>query len=396
MKRIRWILVFVLVFSLFTVASFSKEEYNFDLMKEAIKIIKNKYIEKNVKEQNLLKGALEGLVNSLDDPYSYYEDPESLKREEEDLLKGEFGGLGIWITIKDGVLTIISPIEDTPAYKAGVKAGDQIVEIDGESTSGITLREAVNKLRGKKGTKVTLTIRRKGLSKNIKITIVRDIIKVESVKSKIFYGDIGYLRLTSFNGKTYKDMKKALRKFKNKGIKGIILDLRNNPGGLLAVAVDVAGEFLPDKKIVYIVDRNGKKRALWSGDGDFPDIPLVVLVNKGSASASEIVSGAIKDYKRGLLIGQKTFGKGLVQNVFMLSNGGALHLTIARYLTPSGAYIHKKGIEPDIVVKEEEGEREAHGESARSEVSINDRVLVKAIEVIKSEINKSKNSPEGK
>ncbi len=396
MKRIRWILVFVLVFSLFTVASFSKEEYNFDLMKEAIKIIKNKYIEKNVKEQNLLKGALEGLVNSLDDPYSYYEDPESLKREEEDLLKGEFGGLGIWITIKDGVLTIISPIEDTPAYKAGVKAGDQIVEIDGESTSGITLREAVNKLRGKKGTKVTLTIRRKGLSKNIKITIVRDIIKVESVKSKIFYGDIGYLRLTSFNGKTYKDMKKALRKFKNKGIKGIILDLRNNPGGLLAVAVDVAGEFLPDKKIVYIVDRNGKKRALWSGDGDFPDIPLVVLVNKGSASASEIVSGAIKDYKRGLLIGQKTFGKGLVQNVFMLSNGGALHLTIARYLTPSGAYIHKKGIEPDIVVKEEEGEREAHGESARSEVSINDRVLVKAIEVIKSEINKSKNSSEGK
>ncbi len=396
MKKIRLILVFVLVFSLFAMVSFSKEEYSFDLMKEAIKIIENKYIEKNVDEQNLLKGALEGLVNSLDDPYSYYEDPESLKREQEDLLKGEFGGLGIWITIKDGILTIISPIEDTPAYKAGVKAGDQIVEIDGESTSGITLKEAVNKLRGKKGTKVTLTIRRKGLSKDIKITIVRDIIKVESVKSKILYGDIGYLRLTSFNGKTYKDMKKALRKFKNKGIEGIILDLRNNPGGLLAVAVDVAGEFLPDKKIVYIVDRNGKKRALWSGDGDFPDIPLVVLVNKGSASASEIVSGAIKDYKRGVLIGEKTFGKGLVQNVFMLSNGGALHLTIARYLTPSGAYIHKKGIKPDIVVKEEEDEKEAHGESARSEVSINDRVLMKAIEVIKTKINESKNNLEGK
>ncbi len=396
MKKVRWILVFVLIFSLFTATSFSKEEYSFNLLREAIKIINSKYIEKNIEEQNLLKGALEGLVNSLDDPYSYYEDPESLKREREDLIKGEFGGLGIWITIKDGVLTIISPIEDTPAYKAGIKAGDQIVEIDGESTSGITLKEAVNKLRGKKGTKVTLTIRRKGLSKNLKITIVRDIIKVESVKSKILYGDIGYLRLTSFNGKTYRDMRKALRKFKNKGVDGIILDLRNNPGGLLAVAVDVAGEFLPNKKIVYIVDRDGKKRALWSGDGDFPDIPLVVLVNEGSASASEIVSGAIKDYKRGLLIGQKTFGKGLVQNVFMLSNGGALHLTIARYLTPSGAYIHKKGIEPDIVVKEEEDEREAHGESARSEVSINDRVLIKAIEVIRDEINKVQDKTKGK
>ncbi len=390
MRKFAWIIIFAFILSLFTITVVSKEEYSFDLMKEAIKIIQSKYIEKDVKEQDLLKGALEGLVNSLDDPYSFYEDPESLKREEEDLIKGEFGGLGIWITIKDGVLTIISPIEDTPAYKAGIKAGDQIIEIDGKSTSGITLKEAVNKLRGKKGTKVTLTIRRKGVSKDLKITIVRDIIKVESVKSKIIYGKIGYLRLTSFNGKTYGDMKKAIEKFKQKGVKGIILDLRNNPGGLLGVAVDVAGEFLPHKKIVYIVDRDGKKRALWSGSGELPNIPLVVLVNEGSASASEIVSGAIKDYKRGILIGEKTFGKGLVQNVFRLSNGGALHLTIAKYLTPSGAYINKKGIEPDIVIKEEISERESHGESARSEVSINDHALMKAVEVIKEEIGKAK------
>ena len=302
-------------------------------------------------------------------------------------MKGEFGGLGIWITMKDGVLTVISPIEDTPAYKAGVKAGDQIVEIDGKSTSGITLKEAVNKLRGKKGTKVTLTIRRKGVSENLKITIVRDIIKVESVKSKIIGNDIGYLKLTSFNAKTHKDMKEAIKKFKKKKVKGIILDLRNNPGGLLGQAVDVAGEFIPDKPIVYIVDRNGKKSTLWSGpNGELADLPLVVLVNRGSASASEIVSGAIKDYKRGTLIGEKTFGKGLVQNIFRLSNGGAIHLTVARYLTPSGAYIHKKGIKPDIVVKEETSEKEDKAESAISEVSINDHALLKAIEVLRNKI----------
>ncbi len=387
MRRITWIIIFALLLSFISVNVFSKEKYSFDLLEEAIRIIQSKYIKKNVSEQDLLKGAIEGLVNSLDDPYSYYEDPESLKREEEDLLKGEFGGLGIWITMKDGVLTVISPIEDTPAYKAGVKAGDQIIEIDGKSTSGITLKEAVNKLRGKKGTKVTLTIRRKGVAKNLKITIVRDIIKIESVKSKVIGDDIGYLKLTSFNAKTYKDMKKAIQKFKEKGVKGIILDLRNNPGGLLNQAVDVAGEFIPDKPIVYIVDRNGRKSTLWSGpNGELADLPLVVLVNNGSASASEIVSGAIKDYKRGTLIGEKTFGKGLVQNVFRLSNGGAIHLTIARYLTPSGAYIHKKGIEPDIVVKEETSEKEDKAESAISEVSINDHALLKAIEILRDKI----------
>ncbi len=389
-KKIFWILFLtIFLFSLFYVGTQAEEkkEYSFSLLKEAINIIQNKYIKKEVAEEDLLKGAIEGLVNSLDDPYSYYEDPESLKREEEDLIKGEFGGLGIWITLKDGVLTVISPIEDTPAYKAGIKAGDQIVEIDGESTAGITLREAVNKLRGKKGTKVTLTIRRKGLSKELKITIVRDIIKVESVKSKIIKGYIGYLRLTSFNAKTHKDMKKVIKEFKEKKIKGVILDLRNNPGGLLAIAVDVAGEFLPNKKIVFIVDRNGKKKAIWSYKGSLPDIPLVVLVNGGSASASEIVAGAIKDYKRGTLIGEKTFGKGLVQNVFRLSNGGALHITVAKYLTPSGAYIHKKGIEPDIVVKEKVSEREAHGQSAVSPVDINDHALIKAIEVLDKKIS---------
>lgn len=390
MKRFKWILIAILVFTIFSVSVISKEIYTFDLLKESIDIIESKYFKKNIDQQKLLEGALEGLVNSLDDPYSYYEDPESLKREEEDLLKGEFGGLGIWITIKDGVLTVISPIEDTPAYKAGVKAGDQIIEIDGESTSGITLKDAVNKLRGKKGTKVTLTIRRKGLTRNPKITIVRDIIKVESVKSKIIEKNIGYLKLISFNGKTYRDMKEVVRKFKKEGIKGVILDMRNNPGGLLSIAVDVAGEFLPNKTIVYTVDRNNRKKALRSySGGEFSDIPLVVLVNKGSASASEIVAGAIKDYKRGVLIGEKTFGKGLVQNIFKLSNGGALHLTIARYLTPSGAYIHKKGIMPDIVIKEEVGDREARGESAKSEISINDKALLKAVEVIKKKIEEN-------
>ena len=327
----------------------------------------------------------------MDDPYSYYEDPESLKREQEDLIKGKFGGLGIWITLKNGILTIISPIEDTPAYKAGIKAGDQIIKIDGESTENIKLNEAVNKLRGEKGTKVVLTIRRRGASKDIDIPIVRDIIKVESVKGKIIQKYIGYVKLTSFNANTYPDLRKFLKTCKKKNIKGLILDLRNNPGGLLSSAISVGGEFIKGKPIVYIVYRDGKKKPLRSYSKTlYPDIPLVVLINGGSASASEIVSGALKDYKRAVLIGEKSFGKGLVQNVFPLSNGGAIHLTVARYLTPSGAYIHKIGIKPDIKIEEDESDRDKKGESARLDFSINDRVLVKAVEVIKEKIKTKK------
>ncbi len=332
---------------------YAKEDFHYQRIKtftESLSLVKKNYVEE-VEEKDLVYGAIKGMLNSLD-PHSSFMPPDAFKEMQIDT-KGEFGGLGIQIGIKNRILTIIAPIEDTPAYNAGVKAGDKIVKIDGESTKDITLFEAVSKLRGPKGTTVTITILREGMDKTKDISIVRDIIKLKSVKSEIIDDSIGYVKLTQFQEKTSSDLKKALKKLSREDITSLILDLRNNPGGLLKGAVDVTSQFLsPGKLVVYIQGRNGDKTEFnTSNGGKYFDYPMVVLVNEGSASASEIVAGALQDWKQALIIGTQTFGKGSVQTVMPLSDGSALRLTTARYYTPRDRSIQTTGITPDIIVK---------------------------------------------
>jgi carboxyl-terminal processing protease len=291
------------------------------------------------------------MLSSLD-PHSSFMPPEAFKEMQIDT-KGEFGGLGIQIGIKDKILTIIAPIEDTPAHEAGVQAGDRIIKIEGESTKDISLHEAVSKLRGPKGTDVTITIVREGLEKPLDITITRDIIKLKSVKTRVLDDNIGYVKLTQFQEKSAKDLRKALKELSEKDINALILDLRNNPGGLLKGAVDVTSQFLPPGKlVVYIKGKNGDKTDFDTVNGNkYYEYPMVVLVNGGSASASEIVAGALQDWGKAVVLGSQTFGKGSVQTVIPLSDGSALRLTTARYYTPKGRSIQTTGITPDIEVK---------------------------------------------
>ncbi|HDZ83856.1 MAG TPA: S41 family peptidase, partial [Nitrospirae bacterium] len=313
-------------------------------------LIKTNYVEE-VDEKDLVYGAIKGMLNSLD-PHSSFMTPEYFKEMQIDT-KGEFGGLGIQIGIKDNILTIIAPIDDTPAFKAGVKAGDKIIKIDGDSTKDITIHDAVSKLRGQKGTSVTITIVREELEKPLDIEIVRDIIKLKSVKHKIIDENIGYIKLTQFQEKTSADLRNALEEIAKKNINALILDLRNNPGGLLKAAVDVSSLFLPSEKlVVYIKGRSGDKTEFKTARGNRHfDYPMVVLVNQGSASASEIVAGAMQDWKQAVILGTQTFGKGSVQTVIPLSDGSALRLTTARYYTPKDRSIQTTGITPDIIVE---------------------------------------------
>ena len=329
----------------------AKEDSHYKRIKvfaESLSLVNKNYVEE-VDEKDLVYGAIKGMLNSLD-PHSSFMPPEIFKEMKIDT-KGEFGGLGIQIGIKDRLLTIIAPIEDTPAHKAGTKAGDKIIKIDGESTKDISLHDAVSKLRGPKGTSVTITIVREGLDKPKDITIVRDIIKIKSVKSKILDDGIGYIKLTQFQQKTAAELKKALKDLADKEINALILDLRNNPGGLLKGAVDVSSRFLPSKKlVVYIKGRSGDKTEFHtSNNNQYYDYPMVVLVNEGSASASEIVAGAMQDWEQAIVLGTQTFGKGSVQTVIPLSDGSALRLTTARYYTPKGRSIQTTGITPDII-----------------------------------------------
>jgi carboxyl-terminal processing protease len=318
---------------------------------DVLNVIKKNYVDE-VKTKDLVSGAIKGMLSSLD-PHSGYMSPEAFKEFQVET-KGEFGGLGIQISMKDSILTVIAPIEDTPAYMAGIKAGDKILKIDGESTKNMSIQDAVSKMRGPKGKPVTLNIFREGWTEPKDIPIVRDIIKIKSVKSKMLKDDIGYIKLTQFQEMTSDDLTKALKDLKEKGMKSIILDLRNDPGGLLNSAVDVAGQFLPPKKlVVYIKGRTGDKIEYFT-EGDDPtytDLPMVVLVNQGSASASEIVAGALKDWNRAVIVGVQTFGKGSVQTLIPLSDGAGLRLTTAKYYTPSGVSIQNVGITPDIIVK---------------------------------------------
>ena len=320
------------------------------LFTEVLDIVQKNYVEE-VKTKDLIYGAIRGMMRSLD-PHSGFMPPEAYKEMKIDTT-GEFGGLGIQIAIKDGVLTVIAPIEDTPAWRAGLKAGDRIIKVDGEPTKDMSLFEAVNKMRGPKGTKVTLTIYRKGWKETKDFTIVRDIIKLKSVKYKLIDDGIGYVKIKQFQQNTAADLEKALKDLDKKGIDSLILDLRNNPGGLLSSAIDVADQFLPPGKlVVYIKGRSGEKTEYRTrGKRKHYNWPVIVLVNQGSASASEIVAGALKDWKRGVILGVTTFGKGSVQSVIPLSDGSGLRITTAKYYTPKGISIQNTGIEPDIVVE---------------------------------------------
>ena len=325
---------------------------NLQLISDSIALIITDYVE-SVKFKDLVYGAIKGMMNTLDD-YSQFLDPEAFRDITEET-KGEFGGIGIEIGVRDGVLTVIAPMEDTPAAAAGIEAGDKIVKIDGAVTRDLSLDDAVKKLRGDVGTKITLTCLREGVDKLLDFNITRAIIKLKSIKKiEMIEGDIGYVKISEFQERTGQDLKEAVKQLKAQGAKNLVIDLRNNPGGLLDSAVEAADLFLPQgSMIVYTEGRDPKKRMEFKDrkKTEFDDMALVVLVNKGSASAAEIFAGAIKDNKRGLVIGEQTFGKGSVQTVIPLKDGSALRLTTAAYYTPSGKNLRNKGIEPDILVE---------------------------------------------
>ena len=330
-----------------------KDLYNqVELFSRAVTIVQSDYVEET-EPKELVYGALEGLLSSLDG-YSHFMDPDSVREMEIDT-KGEFGGLGIEIGIRDGVLTVIAPIDGTPAEEAGLKAGDRIVKIGGELTRNIKLTDAVKKLRGKPGTKAELKVLREDENRLLDFTITRSIIKLKSIKlAKMIDDKIGYVKLIEFQEKTPKELHERLSALTKEGMEALILDLRNNPGGLLDIAYKVSDKFLPKGKVVVSLKGRmpGQNKTYKStGKKSFTDFPLVLLVNKGTASASEIVAGAIQDNQRGIILGEKTFGKGSVQTVIPLKDGSAVRLTTAAYYTPSGRLIDKEGIIPDVEVK---------------------------------------------
>ena len=320
------------------------------LFSQVLDLVERDYVEP-VKPKKLIYGAIQGMLSSLD-PHSAFMKPEDFKELQVET-KGKFTGIGIEITIKDGVLTVVSPIEGTPAFKAGIQANDKILKINGKSTKNMSLIQAVKLLRGPKGTTVTISIYRSGWNKLKDVKLVRDVIPIKSVRSKLLESGYGYVRITNFQSKTVKELKKALKGLENKGkLKGLIIDLRNNPGGLLDQAVAVSDEFLESGLIVYTDGRleDSKMRFYAKPNRVHHKYPIVILVNGGSASASEIVAGALQDNKRAVIVGTQTFGKGSVQTIIPLEGGAAIRLTTARYYTPSGRSIQAKGITPDIVV----------------------------------------------
>jgi len=330
---------------------------------QVLDLVEHNYVE-DISRKELVDDALKGMLEQLD-PHSTFLSKEDFT-EMQEATSGEFSGIGIEISLEKGRLTVISPIEDTPAYKAGLKSGDLILEIDGTPTQSISLMEAVSKIRGKRGTDVVLTILHKGDNKPLKVTITRGSIQIQSVKSQELEKGYLYLRLTRFSENTTSDMHKALAQYKKSHkIKGIVFDLRNNPGGLLTQAAAVADTFIDKGLLVYIKGRNknSRKDFMAEGDAQYADVPMVTLINSGTASASEIVAGALKDHNRSLLLGERSFGKGSVQTIIPMADGSGIKLTTARYYTPSGRSIQAEGIDPDIVypfvppVKEDENDR---------------------------------------
>lgn len=321
---------------------------NIELFTEVLRQIEKSYVEPQ-EAQKLIHGAIKGMVQSLD-PHSSY----MTKAEHQDLLmetKGEFTGVGIEITVRDNFLTVVSPIEGSPAYKAGIQAGDKIVKIDGKPTAEMSLPEAVKSIRGEKGTKVNLSIMREGAEKPLEFTVTRDLIPIRSVRSYLLTPDIAYVRISNFQSKTAQDLAAALEKIEQQEtLRGLVLDLRNNPGGLLSQAIEVSDLFLESGVIVSTKGRDSSQdlHATAHKDKTERKYPIIVLVNGGSASAAEIVAGALQDHKRAVILGTKTFGKGSVQTIIPLSDGSGIRLTTAKYYTPNGRSIQASGISPDV------------------------------------------------
>lgn len=339
------------------------------LFSDVLNIVQDNYVEK-VDGKKLIYGAVNGMLRDLD-PHSSFLKPEDYKELQIET-KGKFGGLGIEITIRDNILTVVAPLEGTPADRAGIQAGDQIVKIDDQPSQDMTLMEAVQKMRGTKGTKVKLTIIRKGEKKPLEFELVRDIISIQSIRFRTLEPGFGYVRISSFQSGTSNDLRKALDQLEsdNHPLQGLVLDLRNDPGGLLEQAVEVSDEFLETGLIVYTGGRLQSQEMKFEAHKNAKprNYPMVVLVNSGSASASEIVAGALQDHKRAIILGESTFGKGSVQTIIPLNDGSAVRLTTSLYYTPSGRSIQAKGIEPDIVVKREIPPKEKDGEDNTEEI----------------------------
>ena len=352
MKKVLTLFLFCFLFQ--QVNSAENEIYKkIDLFGEVLEKINKEYVDE-INQSESMDSAINGLLQSLD-PYSAYMSPE-IFNEMQTETSGEFGGLGIEVSMESGVVKVISPIDDTPASRAGIKAGDYIVKINDVQVQGKSLSEAVDLMRGPVGSGIELTIRRRGERKALIFNVVREIIQIQSVKADILEKSIGYLRLTSFNENSGKQIEREIKKLeKNKDVKSYILDLRNNPGGLLSQAIKISDFFLDNGEIVSTKSRKPSENRKWfAKKGDLTNGKiLIVLINYGSASASEIVAGALKDHKRAILLGENSYGKGSVQSIIPLKNDGAIRLTVAKYYLPSGKSISEVGVSPDIEIDEE-------------------------------------------
>jgi carboxyl-terminal processing protease len=364
MKKI--IFLSILIFTFISNSVLSKNDLyeKIDLFGEVLENIKKDYVD-DVNQTEMMDSAINGVLQSLD-PYSAYMSPELFKEMQTDT-SGEFGGLGIEIGMEAGVVKVISPIDGTPAEQAGIKAGDYIVKIGNEQVQGKSLMEAVKLMRGPVGTSIDLTVRRKNVKKPLEFKILRKIIEVQSVSSNIISKErnIGYIRLKSFNENSDNQFLKSVKKFeKNSKIKGYVIDLRNNPGGLLTQAINITDFFLDDGEIVSTKGRKiSETRKFFARKGDeIKGKPIVVLINNGSASASEIFAGALKDHKRAIILGENSYGKGSVQSIIPLSNGGGMRLTISKYYLPSGKSISEVGVTPDILIEEADNEFKINSE----------------------------------
>jgi carboxyl-terminal processing protease len=403
----RGLLVFVVVaLIMFTGAvmakrlPFQSDSYeDLKIFTEVLSYVEANYVDE-VEPDKLVQGAIRGMLRTLDAHSSYM--PRDVYREMQVETEGQFGGLGIEITIRDEILTVVSPIEGTPAFRAGIQAGDKIVTVEGESTKDMSLIEAVKLLRGPIDTSVTIGVFREGFKEPKDFSLTRAVIQIKSVRSKMLPESIGYIKLRSFHKNTSEELDEALLDFDERHISGLVLDLRNNPGGLLEQAIAVTDEFIEGGQlIVYTKGRlaNQNMKGYSKTQGSHPNVPLVILVNGGSASASEIVAGALQDLKRATIIGTKTFGKGSVQTIIPLSDGSGLRLTTAKYYTPKGRMIHEKGIIPDVIVEEPKPET-AEGEESPSEPNrptglpeddlSGDPQLQKAVDLLKAEVKQHK------
>ena len=375
-------MLFYLVSTVFGLKLLLVPTAQYDNYKSLEKIIELKtyihesYVDK-VDDKVLTEGAIKGMFDSMKDPYSVYFTEKEYKSFNEDM-NGKFGGIGVIVTKgDDGLVTVVAPIEDTPGSRAGLRTNDKIVKVDGKDITAIPLDEAVGKMKGDPGTKVHISVLREKEKELIELDLIRELIKIKTVKEKMLDGDIGYIKMSMFDVDTYKDFQAALEKLKSQNMKGMILDLRQNPGGYMDQAIEVADLLMDKGLVVYTMDRKGKREDFTSKDGKL-NVPFVVLVDKGSASASEILSGAIKDRNIAKLIGVKTFGKGVVQTVESLKDGSGFKITTQKYFTPKGISINKIGIEPDIVVKALEPKK---GEDPDK---LKDVQMDKALEYLKS------------